>query len=133
VRDNANVNVVVAGVLDQIALVVRSASGPVATVVADLLASCWVAISVKRQRLVGAHACTGQRHVNGGRVCLRRLQCAGQTLGILLGEDGLLIHLIVDRVGEKVAASHEVSGALNCAVADDGDLCRASWRCHQRD
>jgi len=61
------------------------------------------------------------------------LQCAGQTLGILLREDGLLIHLIVDRVGEEVAASHEVCGALNCAVADNGDLCRASWRCHQRD
>ncbi len=122
------VDVPVTGVLDNVALVVRGAGGPVATVVANHLAGGRVAVGVKRQGLVGPHRCAGQRHVDASRVCLRGLERAVNSLSVLLREDGLLIHLVVDRVGEEVAAGHEVGGALDGAVADDGDLSRARCR-----
>jgi hypothetical protein len=40
----------------------------------------------------------------------------------LLGKDGLLIKLIINRVGEKVTAGCEISGALNGAVANNSVL-----------
>jgi hypothetical protein len=51
----------------------------------------------------------------------------------LLGKDGLLVKLVIDRIGKQVAARHKVSQALNCAIAHNGDLRGASWRCRQRD
>ncbi len=37
-------------------------------------------------------------------------------------KDGLLIQLVVQRVGEEVTAGHKVCGARDRPVADDGDL-----------
>jgi hypothetical protein len=73
-----------------------------------LLTGCWVAINIKRKRFIRTHRCAWQCHVNGGRVCLWRLQCARQAFSVLLGEDGLLIKLIIDSVGEEVTTGHEV-------------------------
>ena len=126
------IHIAIAGVFDNVALVVRNACSPISTVVTNHLADDRVAVAVERQCLVGPHRRTGQRHVDAGRVSLRRLQRTLQTLGILLGEDGLLVHLVVDSVGEEVAARHEVGGALNCAVANNGDLRCTRWRSRQR-
>lgn len=118
----AIVDVAVARVLDNVALVVRSTRSPVATVVTDLLTNNRVAVCVKSQCLIGTHACAWQRHVNGGRICLWRLQSSQQTFSILLCKDCLLIQLTVDGVGKEVATSHEVSCARDRTVADNGDL-----------
>jgi hypothetical protein len=45
-----------------------------------------------------------------------------QPFSILLGKDGLLIHLIIDRVGKEVAAGYKVCGSLDGAVAHNGNL-----------
>jgi len=97
------------GVLDDVALVVGHARRPVAAVVTDHLTRGWVAIGVECKGLVGPHRGAGQGHVNRGGVSLRCLQRTGQALGILLSEDGLLVELVVERVGEEVATGREVS------------------------
>jgi hypothetical protein len=50
-----------------------------------------------------------------------------QTFGILLREDGLLVELVVQRVGEEVATGHKVRSARDRPVAYDCVLSRASW------
>jgi hypothetical protein len=123
-------DVAVGCVFDDVSDVVQRACRPVATVSAQGVSNNWVAVGIKAKRFVGAQGSAWQRHVDGGRVSLRRAQCTLQTLGILLRENGLLIHLVVDGVGKEVATSHEVCGALDRAVADNGDLCGASRRGH---
>ena len=126
-------DVAVGCVFDNVSDVVQRACSPVATVGAQGISDCRVAVGIKAKRLVGPQAGAWQRHVDGGRVSLRCAQCTLQTLGILLCEDGLLIHLVVDGVGKEVAISHKVCGALDRAVADNGNLCGTSRRSHQGD
>jgi len=121
------VDIAVACVLDNVALVVRDTSRPVATVVTDHLACGRVAVGIKGQRLVGPYSCPGQSHVHSGWVCLWRLQSPDQAFRILLRKDGLLIQLVVQRVGKEVAACGEVSRTRNGAVADNGVLGWADW------
>ncbi len=121
------VDIAVACVLDNVALVVRDTSRPVATVVTDHLACGRVAVGIKGQRLVGPYSCPGQGHVHSGWVCLWRLQSPDQAFRILLRKDGLLIQLIIERVGKEVAAGCEVSCPRDGAVADNGVLGRAHW------
>jgi hypothetical protein len=45
----------------------------------------------------------------------------------LLSKDGLLVKLVVQRVGKEVAARGEVSRTRNGAVADNGVLGWADW------
>ncbi len=125
------VDIAVACVLDNVALVVRDTSRPVATVVTDHLACGRVAVGIKGQRLVGPYSCPGQGHVHSGWVCLWRLQSPDQAFRILLRKDGLLIQLIIERVGKEVAAGCEVSGSGNGAVADNGVLGWRGWRQRQ--
>jgi len=133
VLSNTLPNVVVGCVFDNVADIVQSGCSPVATVCAKRVSNGRVSVSIKAKRLVGTQAGAWQHHVNCGWVSLRRAQCTLQTFGILLRKDGLLIHFIVDGVGKEVSASHKVCGALNGAVADNGDLCCASWRSNQGD
>jgi len=49
----------------------------------------------------------------------------------LLGKDGLLIKLIIDRIGKEVTAGCEISGALNGAVANNSVLGGRGWRQRQ--
>ena len=126
-------DVAVGRIFDNVSDVIQRACSPVATVGAQGVSNCRVAVGIKAQRFVGPQGSAWQRHVDGGRVSLRCAQCTLQTFGILLRKDGLLIHLIVDRIGEEVAASHKVCGALNGAVADNGDLCGSGWRRNQGD
>ena len=116
------VDIAVAGVLDDVALVVRHTGRPVATVVSDHFAGGGVAVGIKRQRLVGPHGCPGQGHVHRGRVCLWRLQRPDQAFSILLGKDGLLVELVVQRVGKEVAAGCEVGSPGDGAVANHSVL-----------
>jgi hypothetical protein len=127
------VNVAVAGIFDNVAHIVQNTRRPVATVCANSVAKRWVAVCIKCQVFTCAQRCAWQSHVDGGRVGLWRLQCARQAFSVLLGEDGLLVHLIIDRVGEEVTTGHEVCRALNCAVANNGDLICTGWRCGQSD
>lgn len=126
-------NVVVGCVFDNVADIVQSGCSPVPTVCAKRVSNGRVAVSIKAKRFVGTQAGAWQRHVDCSGISLWRAQCTLQTLGILLREDCLLIHFIVDRVGKEVATSHEVCRALNGAVANNGDLRCTSWRCHQGD
>ena len=119
-------DVAVGCVFDDVSDVVQRATCPVASVRSNKLCGCRVASCIKRQHLASSHRCTGQCHVDGSRVSLRCAQCTLQTFGILLRKDGLLIHLIIDSVSKEVATSYKVCGALNCAVAHNGNLCRTS-------
>ena len=120
-------NVVVGCVFDNVADIVQSGCSPVSTVCAKRVSNGRVSVSIKAKCFVCTQAGAWQRHVNCGRISLWRAQCTQQTLGILLREDCLLIHFIVDRVGKEVATSHKVCRALNGAVANNGDLCCTSW------
>ena len=126
-------DVAVGRIFDNVSDVIQRACSPVATVGAQGVSNCRVAVGIKAQRFVGPQGSAWQRHVDGGRVSLRCAQCTLQTLGILLRKDRLLIHFIIDGVGKEVATSHEVCGALNGAVADNGNLCGASRCRHQGD
>ena len=119
------VDIAVAGVFDNVALVVCNTGSPVATVVTNHLACGGVAVGIKGQRLIGPDRCSGQGHVHRGWISLWCLQCAGNTLGILLGKDGLLIELVVQRVGKEVTTGCEVSRPADSAVADN---CVLRWR-----
>jgi hypothetical protein len=55
------------------------------------------------------------------------LQSPDQAFRILLRKDGLLIQLIIERVGKEVATGCEVSCPRDGAVADNGVLGRAHW------
>ena len=116
------VDVAVACVFNNVTLVVCNRSSPVATVVANNLACCWITIGIKSQRLVGSYRCPWQGHVNAGWICLWSLQCSCQTFSILLCKDGLLIHLIVHCVGKEVTTSYKVSSTLNGAVTNNSNL-----------
>lgn len=116
------VDIAVAVVAHDVALIVRHASSPIATVVTNHLAGGRVAVGIECQRLVGSNRCPWQGHVNRGRICLWCNQSSLQTFSILLRENGLLIQLVVERIGKEVTAGHKVCGALDRAVADDGDL-----------
>ena len=130
--NNTLPDVVVAGVLNNVSDVVQNRCRPVATVGAERVSNSWVAVSIEAQRLVRTQRRPGQCHVDRCRISLRCLQCAAQTLGILLAEDSLLIQLVVQRIGKEVAAGHKVGGAADRPVADDSNLCRAGRRCSQR-
>ena len=131
-RRVGQVDVVVASVFDNVALVVASACRPVAAIVTNYLTNHRVAVGVKCQCLVSPLRCAWQHHVNAGRVSLRRLQGALQTLRILLRKDGLLVELVVQSIRKEVAARREVGRPRNGPIADDGDL-RAGRRNHQSD
>ena len=94
-RGDALINVVVAGVLDQVADVVDRCRGPVAPVGADELCALRVAAGVKTQHLVGPHCAARQHHVDGRWIGLWRLQRPGYRLRVLLGKDGLLVELVI--------------------------------------
>lgn len=127
-RLKTDVDIAVAGVFDQITLVVSSARRPVATPVAHNLTDHRVAVFIKSQCFIGTHRCAWQHHVDGGRVSLWCLQRTQQAFSVLLVEDGLLVELVVDRVGKEVATGHEVCGACDAAVADNGNLSCTGWR-----
>lgn len=124
--DNTLPDVAVGRVLDDVSDVVQCATGPVATVGAQGVGDGWVAVGIKAQRFVGTQGSAWQCHVDRGGISLWRAQCTLQTFGILLREDSLLIHFVVDGVGKEVATRHKVCGALDRAVAHNGDLCGAS-------
>jgi hypothetical protein len=94
-RGDADVDVAVAAVFSDVAQRIRRAGRPIAAPRSNGVADDWVAAAVKRQRLVGPHRCSRQRHVDAGRVGLRCLHGSRQTLGILLRKDRLLIQLVV--------------------------------------
>jgi hypothetical protein len=133
VLSNTLPNVAIGCVFDNVADIVQCAACPVAAVCAKRVSNGRVAVSIKAKRFVGTQAGAWKRHVDCGWISLWRAQCTLQTLGILLREDCLLIHFIVDRVGKEVATSHKVCRALNGAIANNGDLRCTSWRCHQGD
>ena len=110
-------DVAVGCVLDNVSDVVQRATGPVATVGAQGVSDGGVAVGIKAQRLVGTQSSAWQRHVDGGWISLWRAQGTLQTFGILLREDRLLIHFVIDGVGKEVATRHEVCGALDPASA----------------
>ncbi len=126
------VDVAVTVISDNVSLVVRSSSNPIATVVANHLASSRVAIGIKSQCFVGSYHCPGQGHVNRRWVSLGRLERTPKTFSILLVKDGLLIQLIVQRIGKEITAGHKVCGARDRPVADDGDLSRTRGCRRQR-
>jgi hypothetical protein len=127
VRCNTLPDVVVGCVFDNVADIVRSAACPVATVCAKRVSNGRVSVCIKAKRFIRTNTCAWQRHVDCGWISLWCAQCTLQTFGILLREDCLLIHFIVDRVGKEVATSHEVCRALNGAIANNGDLRCTSW------
>ena len=107
-RGDALIDVVVAGVLDQVADIVCRRRCPVAPVRADELCALRVAAGVKAENLVGPHSAARQHHIDGRWIGLWRLQRSGHRLRVLLGKDGLLVKLIIERVGKEVATRGEV-------------------------
>lgn len=107
-RGDALINVVVAGVLDQVADVVGCTRAPVAPVGTDDFNCLGITAGIKTQNFAGSHTAARQDHIDRGRISLWRLQCPGYSFRILLGVDGLLVELIIQRVGKEVAARGEV-------------------------
>ena len=58
------VDVAVAGVFDNVAFIVGSCSCPVATVIANCFASCWVSIDIKSKNFISPYSRPWQGHVD---------------------------------------------------------------------
>ena len=113
------VDVIIAGIVDDITRSVDCACCPIATPPAKFLASNRVSVCVECQRPVSAirslwHYKVGDSAIiDIGDVISWGLECPLVLLGKLLDHDDLAVELFVQGRRKQVASSHEVGRALD--------------------
>ena len=126
----ADVDVVVAGVLNQVALRKGGAGGPVAAIGADLLRDRQFACAVECEDLVGAVGRRDGEFSGADRVGARCLDCTVKFFAVLLHHEGQLVQRIFHQLCWEGIVGNQVKLLDQILLTQDNDRL-TSRRCRQ--